>query len=155
SVSSSPIQKRDDRMRPPTNKEKPMMKRKWQSVTFLILILSTVSVAQAQNVKITPVGARTGDFCGTDRAMVFEDPTGVRILYDPGRTMTGGNDPRLSDVHVILISHAHVDHLGDTRMNQDPSSPNALCVGAPGVPSPNSVTAEIAAAKNSAVLAGG
>src|SRR5439155_16606987 len=82
SVSSSPIQKRDDRMRPPTNKEKPMMKRKWQSVTFLIL--SSVSVAQAQNVKITPVGARTGDFCGTDRAMVFEDPTGVRILYDPG-----------------------------------------------------------------------
>ena len=90
-----------------------MMKRKWQSVTFLILILSSVSVAQAQNVKITPVGARTGDFCGTDRAMVFEDPTGVRILYDPGRTMTGGNDPRLRDIHVILISHAHVDHCGN------------------------------------------
>ena len=136
-----------------------MMKRKWQSVTFLILILSSVSVAQAQNVKITPVGARTGDFCGTDRAMVFEDPTGVRILYDPGRTMTGGNDPRLRDIHVILISHAHVDHLGDTRMMQDPNSPNASCgfgvAGPAGISSPNTVTAEIAAAKNSAVIAGG
>jgi len=132
-----------------------MMKRKWQSVTFLILMSSIVSVAQAQNVKITPVGARTGDFCATDRAIIFEDPTGVRILYDPGRTIAGAADPRLGDVHVILISHAHVDHVGDTRLNQDPNSPSALCVGAPGLPSPNTVTAEIAAAKNSAVLAGG
>src|ERR671924_27013 len=98
-----------------------MMKREWQSVTFLILILNMVSVAQAQNVKITPLGARTGDFCRDDRAMIFEDPTGVRILYDPGRTITGGADPRLGDVHVILISHAHPDHVGDAKLNQDPN----------------------------------
>ena len=44
--------------------------------------------AQAQpssdTVKITPLGQRTGDLCARDRALIFEDPTGVRILYDPG-----------------------------------------------------------------------
>ena len=140
------------------NEEKLTMKRKSQTVMLLVTLASFVSVARAQNVKITPVGARTGDFCGTDRALIFEDPTGVRILYDPGRTPTGGTDPRLGNVHVILLSHAHVDHLGDTRLNQDPNSPNASCgVGASGPPqlsSANTVAAEIAAAKNSAVLAG-
>ena len=132
-----------------------MIKRKSQIVMLLLTLIAFVSVAQAQNVRVTPVGARTGDFCATDRALIFEDPTGVRILYDPGRTITGGTDPRLRDVHVILISHAHPDHLGDGRLNQDPNSPNAACVGAPTVASPNTVLAEIAAAKNSAVIGGG
>jgi hypothetical protein len=35
-------------------------------------------------VKITPVGSHPGELCANDGAMVFEDPTGVRILYDPG-----------------------------------------------------------------------
>jgi L-ascorbate metabolism protein UlaG (beta-lactamase superfamily) len=132
-----------------------MINRNWQIAMLLGTLFAFVSVARAQNVKVTPVGARTGDFCANDRALIFEDPTGVRILYDPGRTITGGNDPRLGDIHVILISHAHPDHIGDVRMNQDPSSPGALCVGQPTVTAPNSITVEIAAAKNSAVIAGG
>ena len=131
-----------------------MIYRKWQIAMVLVTLLVFVSVAQAQNVKVTPVGARTGDFCATDRALIFEDPTGVRILYDPGRATTGGNDPRLGDIHVVLISHAHPDHIGDAKTNQDPDSPGAACVGAPLVTAPNSVTAEIAAAKNSALIAG-
>ena len=35
----------------------------------------------AQNVIITPLGARSSEFCTADRALLFEDP-GVRILYD-------------------------------------------------------------------------
>jgi len=137
------------------------VKRKWQAVILVILMLVNrgVSTAQERNVKITPIGQRTGDFCGLDRALLFEDPTGVRILYDPGMTVTGATDPRLGDVHAILISHAHGDHLGAARLNQDPNSPNATCAfGAGNVPlvaSPNTNAAEIAAAKNSAVIAGG
>ena len=136
------------------------MRWKWQAFILLFLILNVgVSMAKAQNVKITPVGARTGEFCGTDRALLFEDPTGVRLLYDPGLTITSATDARLGDVHVILISHAHGDHLGAARLNQDPNSPNASCgfgaQGPPTVASPNTMTAEIAAAKNSAVIAGG
>jgi L-ascorbate metabolism protein UlaG (beta-lactamase superfamily) len=113
-----------------------------------------VSTANAQTVKVTPLGQRTGDFCMGDRAMLFEDPTGVRILYDPGNTITGATDPRLGDVHAILLSHAHPDHLGASRLNQDPNSPAAVCTAAPGIASTNSVVAEIAAAKNSIAVAG-
>ena len=34
--------------------------------------------AAAQNVKITPIGTHPGELCSRDRAMIFEDPTGVR-----------------------------------------------------------------------------
>jgi hypothetical protein len=73
--------------------------------TFVALIVLS-GLAQAQTVKVTPLGARTGEFCNADRALLFEDPTGVRILYDPGATVAGGTDPRLGDVHAILLSHA-------------------------------------------------
>src|SRR5215469_4324967 len=63
-------------------------------------------------VKIAPLGSQDGDFCRNDRAMIFEDPTGVRVLYDPGRTIAGATDARLGDVHVMLLSHAHTDHIG-------------------------------------------
>jgi L-ascorbate metabolism protein UlaG (beta-lactamase superfamily) len=130
------------------------MKRKWQTMLFVLVLVSSVSVAQAQNVKITPIGLRTGDFCALDRALLFEDPTGVRILYDPGNTITGATDPRLGDVHSILVTHAHGDHLGAVILNQNPDAANAVCAGNfPSIITPNSVTAEIAAAKNSAVFA--
>src|SRR2546428_12073546 len=74
------------------------------------------SVGWAQNVKIPPLGSHDGELCDRDRATIFEDPTGVRILYDAGQSVTGGGDPRLGDVHVILLSHAHGDHMGDQRM---------------------------------------
>ena len=48
--------------------------------------------ALAQNVKITPVGSHPGELCANDRATIFEDPTGVRILYDAGHSVTGADD---------------------------------------------------------------
>jgi len=43
--------------------------------------LTVISLpAAAQNVKITPVGSHPGELCANDRATIFEDPTGVRIL---------------------------------------------------------------------------
>jgi len=129
------------------------MNQKWQTMLLVLALVAPVTVAQAQNVKITPLGQRTGDFCALDRAL-FEDPTGVRILYDPGNTITGATDPRLSDVHAILVTHAHGDHLGAVILNQNPDAANAVCAGNfPSITTPNSVTAEIAAAKNSAVYA--
>ena len=45
------------------------------------------NVAGAQTVKVTPLGTHTGELCARDRAMIFEDPTGVRILYDVGQSV--------------------------------------------------------------------
>jgi L-ascorbate metabolism protein UlaG (beta-lactamase superfamily) len=80
------------------------------------IILAGTAHAQAL-VKVTPLGSHPGELCVDDRALLFEDPTGVRILYDPGFT-TDETDPRLGDVHVILLSHAHPDHIGTTRPNR-------------------------------------
>ncbi len=106
--------------------------------------------AAAQNVKITPLGTHPGELCDRDRAMIFEDPTGVRILYDAGQSVMGGNDPRLGTVHVVLLTHAHTDHIGDRKIAglnmgtcAKPETISAL---------PNSTTAEIAAAKNASLI---
>ena len=86
-----------------------------------VLLLGSILVAVTAHaqalVKVTPLGSHSGELCVDDRALLFEDPTGVRILYDPGFT-TDETDPRLGDVHVMLLSHAHTDHLGDTRPNR-------------------------------------
>jgi len=110
--------------------------------------------AQSSNtlVKVTPLGSHSGELCRNDRAMLFEDPTGVRILYDPGRTVDEG-DPRLGDVHVMLLSHAHTDHIGDTRPNR--SAPGTCAAPAAGPANPDSNFIDIASAKNAAVLAPG
>jgi len=125
---------------------------------FVVMhIVAAFSWAQTGTVKVTPLGSRTGDFCFLDRALLFEDPTGVRILYDPGNTVQGGKDIRLGEVHAMLISHAHGDHLGNLKLSQDPNIPGALCAPGPGfgVPAtPNSNAAQIAVEKNSAVIAG-
>src|SRR5262249_6693561 len=77
--------------------------------------------------------------------------TGVRILYDPGRTVDE-TDARLGDVHVMLLSHAHTDHIGDLR----PNPGGGTCAApAAGAANPNSNFAAIAAAKKAAVLAPG
>jgi len=47
--------------------------------------------AFAQTVKVTPLGGIDGEFCIFDRALVFEDPNGTRILYDPGFTVAGAS----------------------------------------------------------------
>lgn len=99
-------------------------------------------------VRITPLGSHAGELCVFDRAMLLEDPTGIRILYDPGRTVDEA-DPRLGDVHAMLLSHVHVDHLGDVR----PSRGGGTCAApANGGASPNSNFAAVAAAKRAAVL---
>ncbi|MGB3135500.1 MAG: MBL fold metallo-hydrolase [Nodosilinea sp.] len=84
-----------------------------------ILLSATLlgsATAAAADVKVTPLGSHDGEFCSRDRAMVFEDPNGLRILYDAGRTVAGTDDPRLGDIDVVLVSHVHGDHLGDRRI---------------------------------------
>ena len=45
------------------------------------LVLDPFAMAQQSGtVRITPVGARTGEFCALDRALIFEDPTGVPAI---------------------------------------------------------------------------
>ncbi|MDB5927337.1 MAG: metal-dependent hydrolase, partial [Betaproteobacteria bacterium] len=77
--------------------------------------------ALAANVKVTPLGGQDGEFCPQDRALIFEDPNGTRILYDPGRTVAGPNDPRLGKIDIILVSHMHGDHVGNAH-NKAPNS---------------------------------
>lgn len=92
------------------------------SRTGLVLVVLAVSLtamvvppAWAANVKITPLGSHDGEFCRLDRALVFEDPDGTRILYDAGRTVRGPDDPRLGKIDAVLLSHVHGDHLGDAH----------------------------------------
>jgi L-ascorbate metabolism protein UlaG (beta-lactamase superfamily) len=127
------------------------MRVKWfASLLSALVPIFGWSLGYAQTVKITPLGSHAGELCPNDRALLFEDPTGVRILYDAGRTVAGGTDPRLGGVHVVLLSHAHGDHIGDTKA----SGLNAGTCAKPETVSaaPNSNTAEIAAAKNSVVV---
>jgi L-ascorbate metabolism protein UlaG (beta-lactamase superfamily) len=115
------------------------------AVAFLLAVAS----AGAQTVKITPLGSHPGELCASDRAMVFEDPSGVRILYDAGQTVTGGDDARLGAIHAVLLSHAHGDHLGDQKLQAVGAG---SCGNPQRVPSTNSTTAEVAAAKNAALV---
>src|SRR5262245_30603595 len=131
------------------------MKMRWQAFSLVVALTIASNVANAQNVKVTPIGQRSGEFCAQDRAILFEDPTGVRILYDPGNTVAGPSDTRLGDVHVILISHAHSDHLGNGKLNQNPDSETSSCSSAQTTSAPSTNTAEIAADKKSVIIAGG
>jgi L-ascorbate metabolism protein UlaG (beta-lactamase superfamily) len=119
-------------------------------LALIAILLLAPNVLLAQFVKITPLGSHKGELCQNDRALLFEDPTGVRILYDVGATLAGGTDPRLGEVHVVLLSHAHLDHIGD----QKAAGLDAGSCARPQTVSaaPNSNTAEIAAAKNSALV---
>ena len=109
--------------------------------------------ALAQTVKVTPLGGIDGEFCPQDRALVFEDPNGTRVLYDPGRTVAGASDPRLGKIDVILVSHMHGDHVGNAH-NKEPNS------GACDKPDmsvsamPNSSAVNIALAKKSKIVSG-
>lgn len=104
-------------------------------------------------VKITALGSHDGELCPRDRAMVFEDPDGTRILYDAGFTVRGPNDPRLGKIDAVLLSHVHGDHLG-------PAHQPAANAGSCAQPqfsvnvTPNSTTTMIAAGKKATILAG-
>src|SRR5262245_59554021 len=116
---------------------------------MFLAILAAASAASAQNVKVTPLGSHGGELCSRDRATIFEDPTGVRILYDPGQSVMGTDDPRLGKIDVVILSHAHGDHIGDMKLK-------ALDSGTCATPelvsaAPNSTTGEIVAGKNAAI----
>src|SRR5918994_1205719 len=125
------------------------------SPLLLALVCAVVAAlwtcdASAQTVKVTPLGSHTGELCQNVRALLFEDPTGVRILYDVSTAVAGGSDSRLGDIHVVLLSHGHPDHIGD----QKAAGVNAGTCGRPETVSaaPYSNTVEIAAAKNAALI---
>ena len=109
--------------------------------------------AQAQTVKVTPLGGVDGEFCPRDRALVFEDPNGTRILYDPGQTVAGADDPRLGKIDIILVTHMHGDHLG----NAHAKAPNSGTCDKPDTSvsaMPNSSAVNIALAKKSKIVTG-
>jgi len=109
--------------------------------------------ALAQTVKVTPLGGIDGEFCPLDRALIFEDPNGTRVLYDPGRTVAGAGDPRLGKIDIILVSHMHGDHLG----NAHNKAPNSGACDKPDVSVsalPNSNAVNIALAKKSKIVTG-
>lgn len=126
---------------------------------FVLLLVSVVALkftpatAATAMVNITPLGSHDGEFCARDRALVLEDPNGLRILYDAGRTVAGADDPRLGDIDVILISHVHGDHLGDRRIetvNQGTCAQPQTDIAT--IPNSNSV--DIAIAKNAEIIVG-
>jgi L-ascorbate metabolism protein UlaG (beta-lactamase superfamily) len=109
--------------------------------------------AAAQNVKVTPLGTHDGEFCALDRAMVFEDPNGTRVLYDAGRSVAGPGDPRLGKIDIILVSHMHGDHVGNSHI----PAVNAGTCGKADTSvdaTPNTSTVNIALAKNSTIVTG-
>lgn len=119
------------------------------------LTLGLVAGAGAADgdVKVTPLGSHDGEFCSRDRALVFEDPNGTRILYDAGRTVAGPDDPRLGDIDVVLVSHMHGDHVGDARITKT----NAGTCGSPDTSVstlPQSNTVDIAVKKQAKILTG-
>ncbi len=123
-------------------------------VAAAFLMTFTAAPVWADDVTIIPLGTHDGQFCRRDRALLFIDPNGTRILYDAGRSVLGRGDPRLGDIDVVLLSSVHSDHLGDRR-------PSVINNGTCADPTldvnerPNSNTAEIAAEKGSEVFVGG
>lgn len=118
------------------------------------LALAVLSLgAAAQTVKVTPLGGIDGEFCPQDRALIFEDPNGTRVLYDPGRTVAGPTDPRLGKIDVVLVTHMHGDHVG----NAHNKAPNSGTCAAPDVSVsavPNTSAVNIALAKKSKIVVG-
>ena len=123
-------------------------------IATLAAFLALVGIVHAADiVKITPVGGQDGEFCLLDRALIFEDPNGTRLLYDAGRTVAGASDPRLGKIDIILVSHMHGDHVG----NRHTKAPNAGACGKPDFSvnaAPNSNSVNIAVAKKAKIVTG-
>lgn len=109
--------------------------------------------ALAQTVKVTSLGGIDGEFCPQDRALVFEDPNGTRILYDPGRTVAGATDPRLGKIDIVLVSHLHGDHAGNAH-NKAPNSGSCEAPDMSVSAVPNTSAVNIALAKKAKIVTG-
>ena len=109
--------------------------------------------AVAQNVKVTPLGSHDGEFCPQDRALIFEDPNGTRILYDPGRTVAGAADPRLGKIDAVLVTHMHGDHAGNIHI-KEVNAGECGKVETPVSAMPNSSAVNIALAKKAKIVTG-
>lgn len=125
---------------------------KWLAAVAAVCVTAAVP-AIAQNVKVTPLGGIEGEFCPQDRALIFEDPNGTRILYDPGRTVAGASDPRLGKIDIILVSHMHGDHVGNAH-NKAPNSGTCANPDMSVSAMPNSLAVNIALAKKSKIVTG-
>lgn len=124
------------------------------SLVLLVAVCAALaSPTFAQTVKVTPLGGVDGEFCPQDRALIFEDPNGTRVLYDPGRTIAGASDPRLGKIDIILVSHMHGDHLGNAH-NKAPNSGTCADPDISVSAMPNSLAVNIALAKNSKIITG-
>jgi L-ascorbate metabolism protein UlaG (beta-lactamase superfamily) len=124
-----------------------------RTIILATLGAALASPALAQTVKVTPLGGIDGEFCPQDRALVFEDPNGTRILYDPGRTVAGASDPRLGKIDIILVSHMHGDHVGNAH-NKAPNSGSCAKPDMSVSALPNTSAVNIALAKNSKIVTG-
>ena len=131
------------------------MKRAW---IVLAMLLAGCAGAMTPapgpgSVKVTPLGSHDGEFCARDRALVFEDPDGTRILYDAGFTVRGTNDPRLGKIDAMLLSHVHGDHIGPAHQ----PAANAGTCGNPDFSvnaTPNSNTVNIVVGEKAKFLVG-
>ena len=136
-----------------STKKSKTMKQYLSAAIAFVLVQMSASIAQGAEVKVTPLGSHDGEFCLFDRAFVFEDPNGTRILYDVGRTVSGAEDSRLGDIDVVLLSHVHGDHLGDKHIPRV----NAGECGSPDVSenaTPLSNTVNIAVGKDAKIVVG-
>lgn len=119
----------------------------------VLMLFFVITPVFASSVKITPLGSHDGEFCSRDRALLFEDPNGTRILYDAGLTVAGANDTRLGNIDVVLVSHMHGDHVGSWHINavnqgtcgKIKATQNAL---------PNTNSVNIALAKKAKIITG-
>ena len=119
----------------------------------LLAVSMTTQSAFAADVKVTPLGSMEGEFCQLDRAMVFEDPDGTRILYDAGRTVAGPDDPRLGKIDALLVSHMHGDHVGDRHI-LEPGDGSCGDSAFPESALPATNTVAIALAKGAKIVTG-
>jgi L-ascorbate metabolism protein UlaG (beta-lactamase superfamily) len=124
----------------------------WMAAVGCMAVMIGQSALGA-NVKVTPLGGQDGEFCREDRALIFEDPNGTRVLYDPGRTVAGANDPRLGKIDIILVSHMHGDHAGNMH-NKAPNSGSCEKADFSVSAMPNSNAVNIALAKKAKIVTG-
>src|SRR4029077_14256387 len=94
------------------------MKRMTKAMSVAAFTAALALPALGQTVKVAPLGSHDGEFCPQDRALIFEDPNGTRVLYDPGRTVAGAQDPRLGKIHVVLVAPMHAHHRGSAAIPQ-------------------------------------